>query len=118
MRVETKYVDFDYSEYLGDGYKETQQLPPKASTVVANHQCWLDSLILICTPLFPGFAAKVETKKVWVLASLIDALQSLYISRGGTDEERQQIIKDIIARQELVEADPRYPPICVYPEGT
>lgn len=89
MRVETKYIDFDYSEYLGADYKQTQQLPPKASTIVANHQCWLDSLILICTPLFPGFAAKVETKKVWVLASLIDALQSLYISRGGTDEERQ-----------------------------
>jgi 1-acyl-sn-glycerol-3-phosphate acyltransferase len=51
---------------------------------IANHQAWLDSLILICN-VFPGFAAAIETSKVPVLNVLIDCLQSLYISRGGTE---------------------------------
>lgn len=39
--------DFDYSEYLGSDYLKTQTLPKKASTIIANHQSWLDSPILI-----------------------------------------------------------------------
>ena len=74
VNLKTNFVDVDYSEYLGPDYLSTQELPPKASTIVCNHQCWLDSLILICTPMFPGFAAKVETKKVWVLAAMINGL--------------------------------------------
>lgn len=68
--------------------------------------------------VYPGFAAKIETKKVPVLNDLIDNLQSLYISRGGTEKERAGNLKDISDRQKLVENDPRYPPICVYAEGT
>jgi len=66
----------------------------------------------------PGFAAKIETRSVWVLNSLIYSLQSLLISRGGTPEERQDNIQQIIDRQKQVESDPRFPPICVYAEGT
>ena len=68
--------------------------------------------------MMPGFAAKVETKKVWVLNALIVSLQSLFISRGGSQEKRETNIQEIIDRQIQVENDPRFPPICVYPEGT
>lgn len=48
MRVTKNVIkDCDYSEYLGKDYLKTQKLPKKASTIVANHQAWLDSLILI-----------------------------------------------------------------------
>jgi hypothetical protein len=86
MTYDCKFVDFDYSEYLGPDYLKSQKLPAKASTIVSNHQAWLDSLILIDTPMMPGFAAKVETKKVWILNAMITAVQSLYISRGGSKE--------------------------------
>jgi 1-acyl-sn-glycerol-3-phosphate acyltransferase len=79
MSFETKFVDFDYSKYLGPDYLKTQKLPAKASTIVSNHQGSLDSLILICTPMMPGFAAKVETKKIWILNAMIEAVQSLFI---------------------------------------
>ena len=107
----------DYSKYLGPDYLKTQQLPKKASTIVANHQSWLDSVILIHT-CFPGFAAKIETKKVPVLRECIQNLQSIYISRGGSDKQRAENLNEILDRQKLVEEDPRYPQICIYPEGT
>ena len=48
--------------------------------------------------MYPGFAAKIETKKVPVLRDLIDNLQSLYISRGGTEQERAANLADIANR--------------------
>jgi 1-acyl-sn-glycerol-3-phosphate acyltransferase len=45
----------------------------KTSTIVSNHMAWLDSLILIYN-VYPGFAAKIETKKVPILNDLIDNL--------------------------------------------
>ncbi len=87
MSMKINHVDFDYSQYLGKDYLKTQKLPKKCSTIVSNHQAWLDSLILIYA-VHCGFAAKIETKKVPVLSDLIDNLQSLYISRGGTEAER------------------------------
>ncbi len=68
--------------------------------------------------VYPGFAAKIETKKVPILKDLIENLQSIYISRSGTQEQRDNNLQEIINRQIQVEEDPRFPPICVYPEGT
>ena len=115
----TKHVvnELDYSKYLGKDYLKNQKLPKKASTIVANHQAWIDNIILIQT-CYPGFAAKIETKKVPILNTLIDNLQSIYISRGGTEEQRNANLNEIVDRQKLVEKDPRYPQICIYPEGT
>lgn len=110
-------VHCDYSEYLGPDYLKTQQLPKKASTIVSNHSSWLDSLILIFN-CYPGFAAKIETKKIPILRECIQNLQSIYISRGGTDKQRADNLNEILERQKLVEEDPRYPQICIYPEGT
>jgi len=117
MTMKKHRVDYDYSEYLGKDYLKTQKLPKKASTIVANHQAWIDSLVLIYN-VFPGFAATIETSKVPVLNVLINSLQSIYISRGGTDQQRQENLDEIVQRQKQVEADPRYPPICIYAEGT
>ena len=61
MSLDYQFVEEDYSYYLGKDYKKTQQLPKKASTVVANHQAWIDNMIINLSPLMPGFAAKIET---------------------------------------------------------
>lgn len=45
-------------------------------------------------------------------------IHSLLIRRGGTAEERERQIQEIIDRQQLVMDDPRFPPILVYPEGS
>ena len=49
---------------------------------------------------------------------MIENLQSIWISRGGTEEERKANLNEIISRQKLIENDPRWPQICIYPEGT
>ena len=63
-------------------------------------------------------AAKKSTSKVWFLNSMIAGLHSLMIVRGGTPEAREKQIQDIIDRQQMVIDDPRFPPICIYPEGS
>jgi 1-acyl-sn-glycerol-3-phosphate acyltransferase len=46
-------------------------------------------MILKCSPLAVAFAAKIETKKVWILGSMIKFTQGIFITRGGTKEERE-----------------------------
>jgi len=98
MSVSFERIDYDYSYYLGPDYRKTQKLPKKASTVVANHQSWIDNMILKISPVCPAFAAKVETKRVWILASMIRYTQGIFITRGGSKEERDNQIQQIIDR--------------------
>jgi 1-acyl-sn-glycerol-3-phosphate acyltransferase len=76
-------------------------------------------MIVVISPLSPGMAAKVETKKVWILSAMIRYTQGIFITRGGsTKAERDAQIQQIIERQEAVEKNPDWNPICIYPEGT
>jgi 1-acyl-sn-glycerol-3-phosphate acyltransferase len=50
-------VEFDYSPYLGPNYKATTSTRP-VSTIVSNHACWCDIIILLWTRYGPSFAAK------------------------------------------------------------
>lgn len=118
MSYSEEKKDFDYSFYLGPDYKKTQQMPPKAPTIIVNHSSWFDNVVLIRSSLLPGFAAKIETKKVPVLRQNIIGLRSIFISRGASEEERAQIITMIHERQQKVLDDPTFPQICIYPEGT
>jgi 1-acyl-sn-glycerol-3-phosphate acyltransferase len=78
----------------------------------------MDNIILQISPLAVAFAAKIETRKVWILSSMIKFTQGIFITRGGTKEERELQIQQIIDRQEAVEQNPDWNPICIYPEGT
>jgi hypothetical protein len=65
--------DFDYSKWLGKDYLKTQKLPEKASIIVANHQTWFDSPVLIST-LYPGFTISDEARRVPILKDMVDYL--------------------------------------------
>ena len=114
MDVSYEIIHFDYSFYLGPDYV----IPNKAPTVVANHQSWIDNMIVVISPLCPGMAAKIETQKVWILSLMIKYTQGIFITRGGNKEERDLQIQQIIERQQAVEDNPDWNPICIYPEGT
>lgn len=66
----------------------------------------------------PGFATAVEISKVPVLRTLVNCLQSLYIKRAGTTEEKLSMIESIKERQKLVETDPRISQLAIFAEGT
>ena len=46
MRTEYKTIDFDYSYYLGEGYKNTKQTK-KTTMLVSNHVSWVDTFIIV-----------------------------------------------------------------------
>jgi Acyltransferase len=85
-------VDFDYSEYLGVGYKANTIGPKYISTYVANHTGWADIVAMICY-FRPAFAAKKALKKVPLIGLLTSALGCIFISRGGTIDERNRIVE-------------------------
>jgi len=55
MRTSVKYIDLDYSEYLGPDYKNNQKKIKRTSTIVCNHVSWLDAVVLIKN-IRPAFA--------------------------------------------------------------
>jgi 1-acyl-sn-glycerol-3-phosphate acyltransferase len=89
-----KHIDVDYSEYLGEHYKEYAKKIKRVSTIVCNHVSWLDAIVLIKT-IRPAFAPSTEFKNVPLLGPLIDAIDSIYIARGGSDEKRAQALSAI-----------------------
>ena len=106
--------DFDYSEWLGPGYKEKQELPAKVSThIAAPHASWLDTVVM---QYFENhaFAVKKEAEKNVIVRNFLAPMQVFYIDRKAGD----QAVNEIIEKQEAVEKDPRNPPIMVMPEGT
>ena len=63
--------DFDYSEWLGPGYKEKQELPVKIATHIgAPHACWLDVTLMQYIENH-AFCAKKEAEKAPLLKDII-----------------------------------------------
>ena len=87
MRTSLHYEDVDYSHYLGPNYKTSMKKVKRTSTLVCNHVSWLDCIILIKT-IRPAFAPDAGFKNVPLLGTFIDCLDSIYIPRGGSDENK------------------------------
>ena len=89
--------DYDYSFYLGPGYKSSQKLPKKVSTIVMNHQNWLDNLIAVVY-YHPAFLIKADVKKAPVVNTTLAGLEVTYVERTATKEQREKSIQEIIDR--------------------
>jgi len=88
------YMEYDYSEYLGEDYKKELTKPKRVSTIVSNHTCWLDVVALIKT-IKPAFSPSAEFRNIPLLSNLIDALDSIYIPRGGSEEKKAKALAAI-----------------------
>lgn len=86
-----KYLDYDYTEFLGPDYKRNQKKIKRTSTIVSNHVSWLDTVILIKN-VKPAFAPSSEFRNVPILSTLIDSIDSIYIPRGGSEEVRAKAL--------------------------
>ena len=78
--------DFDYSPWLGKGYKESQELPKKTATYIgAPHASWMDDTL---QQIFEqhAFCIKAEAKKVPGVADLVAVMQPFYIDRKAGDD--------------------------------
>jgi 1-acyl-sn-glycerol-3-phosphate acyltransferase len=111
-----KQVDFDYTYYLGKDYKKETRKPIRVSTIVSNHTCYLDIVSLVKT-IRPAFSPSAEFRNLPLLSNLIDGLDSIYIPRGGSEEQKAKALAAIRSRQELIEETGKYAPILIFAEG-
>jgi len=90
-----------------------------SSTVVCNHVGFVECLNFVCTPLNPSFTPKSEVQKLPIVGNIAEGIQSLYIDRAGSEEEKNQLVQRIIDRQEDIEVGCKtYPPLMIFAEGT
>jgi len=86
--------EIDYAEYLGPDYKAEHKEAKTTSTIVCNHVSWVDGLVLIKT-ILPAFAPKEELSGIPLVSHMLNALDSIYMPRGGTPEGRTKAIECI-----------------------
>lgn len=115
-RTSVKYIDLDYSEYLGSDYKKNQKKIKRTSTIVSNHISWLDAVVLIKS-IKPAFAPSAEFGTVPLISTLADSIDSIYIPRGGTEQNKAKALAAIRDRQELIEETGKYAPFLIFAEG-
>lgn len=57
--------------------------------------------------------------KIPLAGTACRGLQSLFIPRGASEEEKERVVETIKERQRLIEVDrAEYNPMCLFPEGT
>lgn len=83
----TDKKEYDYSYYLGPGYKDKMKSYKKCSTIVSNHVSWVDTQNIyqfhdVAFALDAGF---VNVPLMGKLGAMVD---SIFIPRGGTEEKR------------------------------
>lgn len=106
-------MEFDYKKYLGPDWKPNKNLKP--STIISNHQSWMD-IMVHSTRQPPSHVAKVTTKKVPFLGYVSQAVGCLYTDRSGQKNVNQGLTDVISERQQMCEKG-LYPPLIIYPEG-
>tara|TARA_B110000285_G_C15084382_1_gene595308 strand:+ start:547 stop:987 length:441 start_codon:yes stop_codon:yes gene_type:complete len=98
----TDKKEYDYSYYLGPGYKDKMKSYKKCSTIVSNHVSWVDTQNIyqfhdVAFALDAGF---VNVPLMGKLGAMVD---SIFIPRGGTEEKRLAALNAIKDRQTLIE---------------
>lgn len=111
-----KFKDADYTEYLGPNYKDKYKKDIVTSTYVSNHVSWIDTMCIyqyyrLALSLDEGF---IRAPIMGRMAMLID---SIFLPRGSSAEKRNEAIKTIRDRQELIETTGKYNPLLIYVEG-
>ena len=68
------------------------------STIVCNHIGFTECLNQVCTPLSPSFTPNAGVKDIPAISAICESIQSLYMDRAGTEEEKNQLVRRIIDR--------------------
>lgn len=86
--------------------------------IVCNHIGFLELFALVNSPMHPCFTPRKSFESNLLLGPLVKGLQSLFVDRGGTLEEREKILEAICERQAKI-ADEKLPyaPVNLFAEG-
>jgi len=66
--------------------------PGRSSTIVCNHTGWMEILNQLISPISPSFTPKATIKKLPIASGISQAIQSMYVERTGTEEEKEQLV--------------------------
>ena len=91
-----RFIEADYSEWLGPDYLKTQKLPETIPTIVANHSSAFDIFILLS--ILKGkvsFVAAAKFERVPILGSAIKMLGGFFAPRFGTQEAKNALVDAI-----------------------
>lgn len=116
MRSGRRKVDFDYSEYLGTDYKKTTVYPKRVSTLVCNHQSWVDMTMLF-QYFRNAFVSKASVINAPVMGLVAQAMSCIFIGRGVSQADRDGLVNQITDRQRQVEEEGDVPHFVIFPEG-
>jgi len=99
ISTHTYEKDVDYSKWLGpDHEKRTASRTETASTIVCNHIGWYEIAAMIVSPIQPSFSPKESLKSWPILRPCMDGLQSIYMPRGASLDDRDKVLETIKTR--------------------
>ena len=96
VTIVDKYVEYDYSFYLGSGYKTQQKVPIQTPTLISNHVSQYDNVV-ICARYSPDFVADAATLKLPIIGKINIIGGCLFVGIEGakSNDERNKIM-DVI----------------------
>ena len=84
--------EIDYRKWLGPDWKPEWD---GSGTLVANHVCaWMDVLVIM-VHLYPAFVAKKGVKNYYCIGLIATAMDSLFLDRVGSAEDKQKSMQAI-----------------------
>lgn len=114
--VTVKEADFDYSKWLGKGYK-TLELK-KCGLYVANHVGYYDPDILAyATFSGMGFVAAEWTRDLPVVGKYFSWQEGYFVTRGEKSATQKTIDDWNLRTQKIEEGSSNKRPLCVFSEG-
>ena len=66
--------------------------------IVCNHVSWMDVVVMACSPMRPSFLAAVHVGKIPLVGALSRGLNSLFVSRSGSEEQKKRVVAQVIER--------------------
>lgn len=115
LRIKTnKLKDFDYSKWLGKDYT-----PPKYyASSVSNHSAWTDLFVMLIRTGGVSFVSKESIKHTPLFGKVGIALNTIFISRISSHEEKEKIVEQISERQKgILESEGKGVNLHIFPEG-
>lgn len=110
--LKTERPKVDWRKYLGPDWVATYDKP---STLVSNHSSMVDALLFIWLYM-PSFLAKKSVSTYPLVSGCALGLQSFFIDRGATKEQREEVLNLISHRQRMSQQG-LVPPLVIFPEG-
>lgn len=133
--ISHKNIDVDYTAWLGPNYK-AQVKGTKPPIIISNHISWSvslipnlfyqDILVSMTTEEFPAFLSAIHNKYVPMVGRIAEALGTVFVDRANATSRSNAVyfvviimqLEAIKERVEKFKADPTYPQLWIYPEGT